>query len=165
MSHMLLRRRVVGVWLAGMLLAAVLVPVGAGAQSDGDGDGVGDGVVSGVVVCSDVVGSFWVGWEVPVLVPSDFRVSWAVEGSGFLSWRDDDEVGRGNVYPGGGESSLMVEGLEPGAVVQVRLRARYFDDGGVRLWSGPWSELVSGVVAVEPPVESDGCGHDDEESR
>ena len=159
MIHMLLRRRVVGVWLAGMLLAAVLVPVGAGAQSDGDGDGV----VSGVVVCSDVVGSFWVGWEAPVLVPSDFRVSWAVEGLGFLSWRDDDEVGRGNVYPGGGESSLMVEGLEPGAVVQVRLRARYFDDGGVRLWSGPWSELVSGVVAVEP-VESDGCGHDDEES-
>ena len=159
MIHMLLRRRVVGVLLAGMLLAAVLVPVGAGAQSDGDGDGV----VSGVVVCSDVVGSFWVGWEAPVLVPSDFRVSWAVEGLGFLSWRDDDEVGRGNVYPGGGESSLMVEGLEPGAVVQVRLRARYFDDGGVRLWSGPWSELVSGVVAVEP-VESDGCGHDDEES-
>ena len=159
MIHMLLRRRVVGVLLAGMLLAAVLVPVGAGAQSDGDGDGV----VSGVVVCSDVVGSFWVGWEAPVLVPSDFRVSWAVEGLGFLSWRDDDEVGRGNVYPGGGESSLMVEGLEPGAVVQVRLRARYFDDGGVRLWSGPWSELVSGVVAVEP-VESDGCGHDDGQS-
>ena len=37
MIHMLLRRRVVGVLLAGMLLAAVLVPVGAGAQSDGDG--------------------------------------------------------------------------------------------------------------------------------
>ena len=124
-----------GVLLAGVLLAAVLVPVGAGAQS------LGDGSVSGVRVWSDSPGVLRVAWSVPDPVASDFRVRWAPVGEGFKSWSDLS----GNAFPV--SESLVLEGLDAGLVYRVQVRARYYDGRGVRLWSGAWSDVVSGAAS------------------
>ena len=128
------RRGVVSV-LAGLLLVAVLVPVGAGAQSSGDGS------VSGVRVWSDSPGVLRVAWSVPDPVASDFRVRWAPVGEGFRSWSDLS----GNAFPV--SESLSIEGLDADLVYRVQVRARYYDGRGVRLWSGAWSDLVSGAAS------------------
>ena len=128
------RRGVVSV-LAGLLLVAVLVPVGAGAQSSGDGS------VSGVRVWSDSPGVLRVAWSAPDPVASDFRVRWAPVGEGFRSWSDLS----GNAFPV--SESLSIEGLDADLVYRVQVRARYYDGRGVRLWSGAWSDVVSGAAS------------------
>ena len=128
------RRRGVVSLLAGLLLVAVLVPVGAGAQSGAGGDGS----VSGVRVWSDEVGVLRVSWAPADPVPSDHRVRWAPEGEGFRSWRDLS----GNAFPESG--SLVLEGLDADRLYRVQVRARYYDGQGNRLWSGPWSDVAAG---------------------
>ena len=128
------RRRGVVSLLAGLLLVAVLVPVGAGARSGAGGDGS----VSGVRVWSDEVGVLRVSWAPADPVPSDHRVRWAPEGEGFRSWRDLS----GNAFPESG--SLVLEGLDADRLYRVQVRARYYDGRGNRLWSGPWSDVAAG---------------------
>ena len=120
----------------------------------------GQGAVGEVRLGGDASGVLTISWDVPDPVPSDYRVSWATGGLGFLSWRAADEPGvRGNAYPAGERASLTLEGLDPGAAVRVRMRARYQSGGsGGGPWSGPWSEVVSGVVASEAPRQDDVAG-------
>ena len=122
------------VFVAGVLLAGVLVPGGVSAQSSGGGDGS----VSALRVWSDEAGVLRVAWGVPDPVPSDYRVMWAPEGEGFKSWSDLS----GNAYPE--SASLVLEGLDADVDYRVQVRARYYDGQGVRLWSGPWSDVVAG---------------------
>ncbi len=133
---MVARRRGWAAWLGALLLAAVLVPAGAGAQSS-----AGDGSVSGVRVWSDEPGVLRVAWDAPLAAASDYRVMWAPVGEGFKSWSDLS----GNAYPD--TESLVLEGLAADAVYRVQVRARYNDAGGVRVWSGAWSGVVSGAVS------------------
>ena len=79
-----------------------------------------------------------VAWDAALPAASDYRVRWAPEGEGFKSWSDLS----GNEYPV--SSSVVLEGLGADLVYRVQVRARYYDGGGNRLWSGAWSELAQG---------------------
>ena len=129
-------KRGVAALLGGMLLAAVVVPVGAGAQS-------ANGSVSGVVASSDAPGVLTVSWDAPSQAPTDYRVSWAQVGDPYLSWRDPS----GNAYPAA--ESHTVEELVAGAEYKVKVRARYF---GNTHWSGPWTDEVTVRIQDDPPA-------------
>ena len=136
--------------LGGLLLVGVLVPVGGGAGAQS----LGDGSVSGLRVWSDSPGVLGVGWSVPDPVASDFRVRWAPVGEGFKSWSDVS----GNAFPV--SESLVLEGLDAGLVYRVQVRARYYDGRGVRLWSGPWSDVVEGAASGGDAVPDAVSGDD-----
>ena len=79
-------------------------------------------------------------WEAPSPSPSDYRIMWAPSDEDYLSWRDDNEDGRGNSYPAGATTSLTLTGLTEGTLYKARIRARYSTgEYANNRWSGPWS--------------------------
>ena len=133
---MVVGKRGLAALLGAMMLAAVLVPVGASAQA-------ANGSVSGVVASSDTPGVLTVSWDAPSQAPTDYRVSWAPVGAPYRSWRDPS----GNAYPVA--ESHTVEELVAGAEYKVKVRARYF---GNTHWSGPWTDEVTVRIQDDPPA-------------
>ena len=133
---MVVGKRGLAALLGAMMLAAVLVPVGASAQA-------ANGSVSGVVASSDTPGVLTVSWDAPSQAPTDYRVSWAPVGDPYRSWRDPS----GNAYPVA--ESHTVEELVAGAEYKVKVRARYF---GNTHWSGPWTDEVTVRIQDDPPA-------------
>ena len=138
---MIVPKRVLVVVLGGMLLAAVLVPVGASAQS------AAASAVSGVELSSDEPGVLTIEWVAPSLAPEDYRVTWAPVGEPFRSWRDLSW----NAFPE--SESHEVQGLVGGAEYKVRVRARYgVARTGSPQWSGPWSGEFTVRIMDDPPA-------------
>lgn len=98
-------------------------------------------------LCSNTPGALTVAWNTPSPTPTDYRVMWAPEGGDWLSYRDQNETERGNLYPGGSETSLTISGLTPGATYKVSMRARYGPGD-----SGPWSTEATLQVRDNPPA-------------
>ena len=135
---MVVGKRGLAALLGAMLLAAVLGPVGASAQSP-----AANGSVSDVRVWSDDPGVLEVSWEAASPTPSDYRVSWARVGEPFRTWSDLS----GNAFPVA--ESHTVEGLVAGAEYKVKVRARYF--GNTR-WSGSWTDEFTVRIKDDPPA-------------
>ncbi|WP_419932253.1 fibronectin type III domain-containing protein [Candidatus Poriferisodalis sp.] len=98
-----------------------------------------------VVLWSGAAGELTVSWEAPVLVPFEYRVSWAREDLEFLSFRFANEAHRGNEWPGGDSTSVTLTGLEEGAVYKVQLRARFRDARG-KVSASPWTAETTATV-------------------
>ena len=114
---------------------------------------VADGAIRGFSLVSDAEGELTVSWDTADPAPSDYRVSWGPADQEYLGWQAENETQRGNAYPGGGETSLTLTGLPSGAEYQVRMRARYFNDGDTSpQWSGSWQEAT--VTLAGAPEES-----------
>ena len=105
------------------------------------------GSVSGLEVSSDTAGVLDVEWNEASPEPTDYRVSWALEGSSYLTWSDRS----GNAYPK--TESHQVSGLVEGASYKVRMRARYFEtpQSTSPLWSGRWTDDVIVTIKSQPP--------------
>ncbi|WP_419862427.1 fibronectin type III domain-containing protein [Candidatus Poriferisodalis sp.] len=101
--------------------------------------------IGAVVVSSDAAGELTVSWEAPVLVPFEYRVSWAREDLEFLSFRFANEAHRGNEWPSGDATSVTLSGLEEGAAYKVQLRARFRDARG-KVSASPWTNETTATV-------------------
>ena len=77
----------------------------------------------------DPNGAFYVSWTEPTDKPVDYRISWAVNGEDYPSWRDSS----GNGYPVA--NAYTVTGLDVNVCYKVRVRSRY--DGS----AGGWTEV------------------------
>ena len=77
------------------------------------------GAVDGLTLKSLAPGELHIEWEVPESNPTDYRVNWAPFQQSFPSWRED----YGNDYLA--DSSLTLQGLDPGVRYKVQVRARY----------------------------------------
>ena len=66
--------------------------------------------------------------DTPSPTPEDYRVAWAPENGEWLSYWHNKGTERGNLNPGGSETSFTISGLTPGAVYKVMVRARYEDE-------------------------------------
>ena len=109
-----------------------------------------DGTIDTFTLSSTTDGEIVLSWETPSPAPSDYRVSYAPNGEDYLSWRDDNEDGRGNTYPDGSATSLTLTGLPNGTLYKVSLRARYrTGEYANNRWSGPWNEQTV-TVAGQP---------------
>ncbi len=108
--------------------------------------------VGGVVLSSGAPGELSVSWSAPGLVPFGYRVMWAREDQGYLSYWQADEAHRGNAWPGGDATSVTLSGLEEGATYKVRVRARFLTEGG-RVSASPWTDEVTAVVSSSPAAE------------
>ncbi len=135
-------KRVLGALLGGILLAAALVVVGLGAPAAET-----RGSVSGLEASSDTAGVLDVEWNQASPEPTDYRVSWALEGSSYRTWSNRS----GNAYPR--TESHEVSGLVEGAIYKVKVRARYFEtpQSTSPLWSGPWTDEVTVTINNQPP--------------
>ena len=145
----LLSRRTIHLLLAaiGLLLATALMAGGLSAQEAERGS------IPGLTLTSDNPGELVISWSDPDPAPSDYRIGWAPEGEDYLSYKVENEAGRGNAYPDGTARSYTVEGLE-GAEYKVQIRAR-FNQGGNNSWSGPWANgTVSLASAPEDTSET-----------
>ncbi len=119
-----------------VLLASAAVPVGAGESSPRLG---------GVSVSSDAAGELRVSWDAPEREAFEYRVRWAREDLGYLSYWQPNEAGRGNEWPAGDATSVTLRGLDEGAVYKVTLRARFHDAGG-GVSASPWTPEASAAV-------------------
>ena len=126
--------------LALLLLAVVwFSPVGVSGQASGK--------ISNLQVSSDTPGDLTISWDTPAPAPSEYRVRWAVEGLGWLSYKKANEANRGNEYPAGDATSITLTGLTQGDVVEVQARSRYQSGGrNDGPWSGPWSDTVTPIT-------------------
>ncbi|WP_419944339.1 cadherin-like beta sandwich domain-containing protein [Candidatus Poriferisodalis sp.] len=105
--------------------------------------------VGSVVVSSGAPGELSVSWGAPGLAPFGYRVMWAREDLGYLSYWQADETHRGNVWPEGDATSVTLTGLEEGAVYKVQIRARFRSLGG-KVSASPWTGEVTAVVSSSP---------------
>ncbi len=117
-----------------------------------------DGAMSDPALSSDDAGTIVVSWTIPSPTPSDYRIDYAKSGEDYTSWRVDE----GHAYPAGTETTVTIEGLDPGVEYKVRMRARYRTGGHADgPWSGPWTGDVlitvaaggDGVVIIDPDEE------------
>ena len=109
------------------------------------------GTITGLSLASNAEGELTVNWDQAVPEPSDYRVSWTPADQKFLSYRDANQAERGNSYPGGGETSLTLTGLTPGAEYKLKMRARYIAGQYADApWSGPWSNEARGSILSRP---------------
>ena len=90
---------------------------------------IGPREIRSVRLQGDPNGAFDVSWTVPTDKPVDYRISWAVNGEDYLSWRDSS----GNEYPVA--NAYTVTGLDVNVCYKVRVRSRY--DGS----AGGWTEV------------------------
>lgn len=129
------------------------------------------GTMGNPAVVSDAAGELTLSWEMPDPIPVDYRIVWAEESRGWLSWTATNEADRGNEYPaavvdGAPTVSMTITGLTPGDTYKIRARARYTHDGArERPWSGPWTPILRVTVAeaVEEDDEDAVGGASDEE--
>ena len=99
-------------------------------------------------------GELTISWDAPDPAPSDYRVIWAKQDLGFLSYSAANEANRGNEYPGGAETTITLTGLTKGATFKVQARTRYTSGGDNNgPWSGPWTATVTARVQDDPPPE------------
>ncbi len=109
-----------------------------------------DGTIDTFTLSSTTDGEIVLSWETPSPSPSDYRVSYAPNNEDYLSWRDDNEDGKGNTYPDGSATSLTLTGLPNGTLYKVSIRARYrTGEYANNRWSGPWNEQTV-TIAGQP---------------
>ncbi len=112
-----------------------------------------DGALSGLTLTSDSPGTLSVSWDAPDPAPTDYRLRWAPAWADYLSWKDDNETVRGNAYPAGDATSLLLSGLMEGTEFKLQARARYHDGAHQNSpWSGPWAEASLQVTATPTPT-------------
>ena len=121
--------------------------------------------IGSVVLSSGAPGELGVSWSAPGLVPFEYRVMWAREDLGYLSYWQADEAHRGNVWPAPDASSVTLEGLEEGATYKVRVRARFLSLGE-KVSASPWTDEVTAVVSSSPYAQqqADELGSDEQQS-
>ena len=111
------------------------------------------GAIPSLTLHSTEPGQLIITWETPDPAPTDYRVRWAPTSENFLSYRDDNEAQRGNLYPLGGVTSLTLDNLTPGDSYKVQMRSRYYNaDRSVRESSGPWTNTATQRVKDHPPA-------------
>ena len=143
----------IAVWL--LIIAATLITTSgltgtAQAQAE-------SGAIPSLTLESSEPGQLVITWEPPDSQPTDYRVRWAPTSANFLSYRDDNEAQRGNLYPLNGVNTLTLNNLTPGEEYKVDMRSRY-RDGEYKnsRWSGPWTEVATQRAKDHPPAEPTG---------
>ena len=128
------------------VIAVILLgAMAAQAQSD-------NGAVPNLRLSSAGPGELTISWDAPDPAPSDYRVNWAEQSLGFLSYKNSNEANRGNEYPSGEKRSITLTGLTKGETFRVMARARYTSGGRNNgPWSGPWTDTVTARVKDDPP--------------
>ena len=115
------------------------------------------GAVPNLRLSSAAPGELTISWDAPDPAPSDYRVIWAEQSLGFLSYKNSNEAGRGNEYPSGEKRSITLTGLTKGETFKVMARARYTSGGRNNgPWSGPWTDTVTARVKDDPPAAPTG---------
>ena len=115
------------------------------------------GAIPSLALASSEPGQLVVIWETPEQAPTDYRVRWAPTTGGFMSYKDANEVERGNLYPDGDVNTLTLNNLTPGEEYKVHIRSRYYDgEHSDSRWSGPWTEKVTQRVKDHPPTAPTG---------
>ncbi len=97
--------------------------------SDTPAPAVGPLQIRSVLLQGDPNGAIDVAWTVPTNQPVDYRISWAIEGQNYLSWRDES----GNGYPV--LNAYTITGLDVNACYKASVRAR--NNGS----AGDWTEV------------------------
>ena len=112
-----------------------------------------NGAVPNLRLSSITPGELTITWDTPDPAPSDYRVIWAKQDLGFLSYKNSNEANRGNEYPSGSERSITLTGLAKGQTFKVQARARYTSGGNNNgPWSGPWTDTITTRVNDDPPA-------------
>ena len=143
------RARIALAALAALAVMAALLFGGLVALAQGD-----RGAVPNLRLSSASPGELTISWDAPDPAPSDYRVIWAKQDLGFLSYKNSNEANRGNEYPAGNATSITLTGLTKGATFKVQARTRYTSGGDNNgPWSGPWTAMVSARVQDDPPPE------------
>ena len=137
---------VVGLAAAVALLSTLVSGVPALAQEE-------RGSVPGLTLTSDNPGELVISWAKPSPDPSDYRISWTPQDQGYLPYTAANTAQRGNSYPEEPARSHTVTGLPEGAEYQVRMRAR-FDQDGSNPWSGPWTETTITLASAPDPTST-----------
>ena len=115
------------------------------------------GAIPSLTLHSTEPGQLVITWETLDPAPTDYRLRWAPTNENFLSYRDVNEVERGNLYPLGGVTSLTLNNLTPGDSYKVQMRSRYYNaDRSVRESSGPWTNTATQRVKNNPPAAPTG---------
>ena len=115
------------------------------------------GAIPSLNLASGEPGQLVITWETPDPAPTDYRLRWAPTSENFLSYRDANEVERGNLYPLGGVTSLTLNNLTPGDSYKVQMRSRYYNaDHSVHESSGPWTNTPTQRVKDHPPAAPTG---------
>ena len=115
------------------------------------------GAIPSLTLHSSEPGQLIITWETPDPAPTDYRLTWAPTSENFLSYRDDNETQRGNLYPLGDVTTLTLNNLTPGDSYKVQMRSRYYNaDRSVRESSGPWTATDTQRVKDHPPAEPTG---------
>ena len=116
-----------------------------------------NGAIPSLALASSEPGQLVITWETPDPAPTDYRVRWAPTSENFLSYRDDNEAQRGNLYPLGDVTTLTLSNLTPGESYKVQIRSRYYNaDRSVRKSSGPWTQVMTQRVMDHPPAAPNG---------
>ena len=143
------RARIALAALAALAVMAALLFGGLVALAQGD-----RGAVPNLRLSSASPGELTISWDAPDPAPSDYRVVWAEQSLGFLSYKNSNEANRGNEYPSGEKRSITLTGLTKGETFKVMARARYRSGGRNNgPWSGPWTDTVTARVKDDPPPE------------
>ena len=115
------------------------------------------GAIPSLTLHSTEPGQLIITWETPDPAPTDYRLTWAPTSENFLSYRDDNETQRGNLYPLGDVTTLTLNNLTPGDSYKVQMRSRYYNaDRSVRESSGPWTATATQRVKDHPPAAPTG---------
>ena len=115
------------------------------------------GAIPSLNLASNAPGQLIITWETPDPAPTDYRLRWAPTSESFLSYRDDNETQRGNLYPLGDVTTLTLDNLTPGDSYKVQMRSRYYNaDRSVRESSGPWTNTPTQRVKDHPPAAPTG---------
>ena len=115
------------------------------------------GAIPSLTLHSNEPGQLIITWETPDPAPTDYRLRWAPTSENFLSYRDDNEAQRGNLYPLGDVTTLTLDNLTPGDSYKVQMRSRYYNaDRSVRESSGPWTNTATQRVKDHPPAAPTG---------
>ena len=114
------------------------------------------GAIPSLNLASSEPGQLVITWETPDPAPTDYRLRWAPTSENFLSYRDVNEVERGNLYPLGDVNTLTLNNLTPGDSYKVQMRSRYYNaNRSVRESSGPWTAATQ-RVKDHPPAAPTG---------
>ena len=115
------------------------------------------GAIPSLNLASSEPGQLVITWESPDPAPTDYRVRWAPATGGFLSYKDVNEVERGNLYPLRGVTTLTLDNLTSGDSYKVQIRSRYYNaDRSVHEPSGPWTNTATQRVKNNPPAAPTG---------